>query len=96
MVQLQEQADNEGYEPLSDEQLSQAVCGKKFDYLSGLGVWKLPPRLQATSNENASALYNELESTKTKLQTTQTELQETETKLQNTKNTLSDLSSRLN
>lgn len=56
MVQLQEQADNEGYEPLSDEQLSEAVCGKKFDYLSGLGVCKLPPRLQATSNENASAL----------------------------------------
>ena len=36
-------------------------CGKKSGYIFGLGVHKLPCHLQAsTSNENDSALRNEL------------------------------------
>ena len=72
------------------------MCGKKSSYISGLGVHKLPRHLQAsTSNENDSALRNELDSTKMKLQATKNELQETKSELQSTKTTIDDLSSRL-
>ncbi|KAK9181096.1 hypothetical protein WN944_024233 [Citrus x changshan-huyou] len=92
MALFTEQFVNEGYEPLNNEQLSQAVCGKKSGYISGLGVYKPPRHLQAsTSNENDSALRNELKSTKTELQATKNELQETKSELQSTKTTIDDL-----
>ncbi|KAK9178549.1 hypothetical protein WN943_027741 [Citrus x changshan-huyou] len=95
MIQLQEEVVNEGYKPLSDEQLSQAMCGKKSNYIFGLGVHYLPRHLQAsTSNENNSTLRNELDSTKTELQATKNELQEIKSELQSTKTTIDDLSSR--